>query len=125
MNKFSTIDEYISAQTEDKQKVLKQFRTIISKAAPKAHEIISYGIPAFKQNSVLVYFAAAKDHYGFYPTQKPIELFKKELAAYKTSKGAIQFPVDKPLPIQLITDIVKFRVKDDAEKTSLKKSAKK
>ena len=125
MEKFLTIDEYINAQPEDKQAILEQFRNIIKKAAPRATEVISYGMPAFKQNSVLVYFAAAKDHYGFYPTPKSIEVFKKELASYKTSKGAIQFPANKPLPVKLITDIVNFRIADDAEKTSLKESIKK
>lgn len=122
MQKFLTIDEYISAQPEDKKKVLEQFRSIIKKAAPNTTEVISYNMPAFKQNSVLVYFAAGKDHYGFYPTPEPIDVFKNELKSYKTSKGAIQFPSDKPLPAKLISDIVKFRLKEDAEKSTIKKS---
>ena len=114
MKKYSTIDEYISAQPEDRQKVLHQFRQIIKNTAPYAVEVISYGMPAFKQNNiVLVYFAAGKEHYGFYPTPKPIEVFKDKLASYKTSKGAIQFPLDKPLPEKLIIEIVKYRVKDE------------
>ena len=91
MKKYSTIDEYIAEQPEDKQNVLQQFRQIIKKAAPMAEEVISYGMPAFKQNKVLVYFASFKDHYGFYPTSKPIEVFKDKLTEYKTSKGASPF----------------------------------
>ena len=94
MIKFSNIDEYIAAQDKERQLVLQQFRKIIKAAAPKAVEVISYGMPAFKQGSVLVYFAAMKEHYGFYPTSKPIEVFKDKLKPYKTSKGAIQFPAD-------------------------------
>jgi uncharacterized protein YdhG (YjbR/CyaY superfamily) len=112
MTKFSTIDEYIAAQDDDKKSVLHQFRKIIKTAAPKAEEVISYGMPAFKQGSVLVYFSAMKEHYGFYPTSKPIEIFKDKLKAYRTSKGAIQFPADKPIPEKLITEIVKYRLKE-------------
>jgi uncharacterized protein YdhG (YjbR/CyaY superfamily) len=115
MTKFSTIDEYIAAQDDDRKPALQQFRKIIKAAAPKAEEVISYGMPAFKQGSVLVYFAAMKEHYGFYPTSTPIEIFKDKLRSYKTSKGAIQFPVDKPLPQKLITEIVKYRLKEVAE----------
>src|SRR5689334_6795678 len=98
MTKFKTIDEYIAAQDDDKKSVLHQFRKIMKAAAPKAEEVISYGMPAFKLGSVLVYFSAMKEHYGFYPTSKPIEIFKDKLKPYKTSKGAIQFPADKPIP---------------------------
>ena len=115
MTKFSTIDEYIAAQDDDRKPVLQQFRKIIKAAAPKAEEVISYGMPAFKQGSVLVYFAAMKEHYGFYPTSKPMEVFKDKLKPYKTSKGAIQFLVDKPLPEKLITEIVKYRLKEVAD----------
>jgi uncharacterized protein YdhG (YjbR/CyaY superfamily) len=115
MTRFSTIDEYIAAQDDDRKPALQQFRKIIKAAAPKAEEVISYGMPAFKQGSVLVYFAAMKEHYGFYPTSGPIEIFKDKLKPYKTSKGAIQFPVDKPLPEKLITEIVKYRLKEVAE----------
>jgi uncharacterized protein YdhG (YjbR/CyaY superfamily) len=115
MTKFSTIDEYIAAQDNDRKSALQQLRKIIKAAAPKAEEVISYGMPAFKYGSVLVYFAAGKNHYGFYPTAKPIEVFKDKLKPYKTSKGAIQFPVDKSLPQKLITEIVKYRLKEVAE----------
>jgi len=115
MTKFKTIDEYIAAQDDDRKFVLHQFRKIIKTAAPKAEEVISYGMPAFKQGSVLVYFSAMKEHYGFYPTSKPIEIFKDKLKPYKTSKGAIQFPVDKPIPEKLIIEIVKYRLKEVAD----------
>jgi len=124
MTKFSTIDEYIAVQDDDRKPVLQQFRKIIKAAAPKAEEVISYGMPAFKQGSVLVYFAAMKEHYGFYPTSKPMEVFKDKLKPYKTSKGAIQFPVDKPLPQKLITEIVKYRLKEVAENEKQKQLVK-
>lgn len=111
---ITCIDEYISAFPPDIQKILNQLRTAIKKAAPKATEVISYGMPAFKQNKVLVYFAAGKNHIGFYPTPEPIVVFSKELKAYKTSKGAIQFPLDKKIPLALVSKITKFRVKEDA-----------
>ncbi len=123
MKQYTTIDEYIDDQPVERKKVLQQLRQIIKKAAPDADEVISYGMPAFKQQSVLVYFALFKDHYGFYPTSKPIEVFKDKLANYKTSKGAVQFALDKPLPAKLITDMVRFRVKDNLDK--MKASGKK
>ncbi len=126
MKQYTIVDEYINDQPADKQKVLQQFRQIIKKAAPDTEEIISYGMPAFKQNgSVLVYFAAGKEHYGFYPTPEPIKVFKDKLTAYKTSKGAIQFPANKPLPEKLIAEIVKYRIKESFAKSQLKKTSKK
>ena len=115
MKRYTTIDDYIADQPDDKKNVLEQLRQINKKAAPNTEEVKSYGLPAFKQHSVLVYFAAFKDHYGFYPTAKPIEVFKDKLASYKTSKGAIQFPSDKPLPEKLITEIVKYRIKNSLD----------
>lgn len=100
--------------------MLQQFRQIIKSAAPQSEEVISYGMPAFKQHEVLIYFAVFKNHYGFYPTSKPVEVFKDKLAPYKTSKGAIQFPLDKPLPQKLITEIVKYRIKDVSKKCNSK-----
>lgn len=114
--KFRTIDEYIASFPKDVQKILHQIRITIHKAAPKATEVISYGVPAFKQNSVLVYFAAFKNHIGFYPTANPIKVFRKKLAAFETSKGAIKFPLDKKIPLKVITKITMFRVKEDLEK---------
>ncbi|HEX6180683.1 MAG TPA: DUF1801 domain-containing protein [Chitinophagaceae bacterium] len=123
--KPATIDDYIAGFPKDVQKALQQVRETIQKAAPKAEETISYAMPAFKQNGNLVYFAAWKEHIGFYATPTGNSAFKTDLAGYKTSKGAIQFPLDKPMPVQLITKLVKFRVKENEEKAALKKKAKK
>lgn len=125
MKVFENIDAYITDFPADKQRLLKQMRTVIQKAAPKAVEKISYGMPCFFQEGNLVYFAAMKNHIGFYPTSSGVLNFEKELEKYVTSKGAIQFPLDKPLPVKLITMIVKFRVLENMEKASLKKKAKK
>ena len=113
--KFTGVEEYISKFPEDIQKILQQIRAAIKKAAPKSTEVISYGMPAFKQNKVLVYFAVGKNHIGFYPTPNPIKVFSNELESYKTSKGAIQFPLDKKIPLTLISKITKFRVREDLE----------
>jgi len=121
--KVNTINEYIALFPKDVQKLLEEIRQTIKKAAPKAEEVISYSMPAFKQNGVLVYFAGYKNHIGFYPTSSGIKNFQKEISSYKNSKGAVQFPLDKKLPLALITKIVKFRVKEDAEKAKLKKSS--
>jgi uncharacterized protein YdhG (YjbR/CyaY superfamily) len=115
-----TIDEYIKTFPKDIQRKLQEIRKTIHKAAPKAEEVISYNIPAFKRNEVLVYFAAFKNHIGFFPTSKPIEVFKKELEGYKTSKGTIQFPLNKKIPLGLITKITKFRLREDSEKKKSK-----
>ena len=116
------IDKYISGFTKDKQNLLKQLRDIIKKAAPQAQETISYGMPAFKQNGMLVYFAAWKNHMGFYPTSSGIKAFRKDLSTFMVSKGTVQFPLDKPLPKGLVTRIVKFKVKENLEKRAKKKS---
>ena len=89
-------------------------------AATTAEEVISYNMPAFKQNGILVWFAGNKNHIGFYPSSTSIKLFKEQLTKYKTSKGAIQFPIDKPLPLALITKIVKFRIKQNSETAAAK-----
>ena len=115
-----TIDEYIKTFPKDIQWKLQEIRKTIHKAAPKAEEVISYNIPAFKRNEVLVYFAAFKNHIGFFSTSKPIEVFKKELEGYKTSKGTIQFPLNKKIPLGLITKITKFRLREDSEKKKSK-----
>ncbi len=113
---IKNIDEYFSTVPEDIGIKLQQIRETIHKAAPKAEEVISYNMPSFRQKSVLVYFAAFKDHIGFFPTSKPIIVFKKELQPYKTSKGTIQFPLDKKIPIGLISKITKHRVTDVEER---------
>ncbi|MGH8004386.1 MAG: iron chaperone [Limisphaerales bacterium] len=119
MNKrkpFGTIDEYIGSFPKDTQRILQTFHREIKSAAPQAAEAISYGIPTFKLNGNLVHFAAFKNHIGFYPTPSAIAAFKKELSPYKTSKGAIQFPIDEPMPLALISWMVKFRVKENLGK---------
>jgi uncharacterized protein YdhG (YjbR/CyaY superfamily) len=120
----SNIDEYIFPFPSETQKKLEQIRQLIQKIAPKAKEVISYGMPAFKLNSVIVYFAGYKHHIGFYPTSTGIKNFENEFAKYKWSKGAVQFPLDEPLPVALITKIVKFKIKEDKEKADAKKKLK-
>lgn len=122
--KFTTPDQYIAALPESTQKILSEMREIIKRAAPGAEELISYGMPAFKQNGMLVFYAVWKTHVGFYPSGSGIRKFAKDLAAYKTSKGAAKFPIDQPLPAGLITKIVKFRVAENTEKAALKTIAK-
>jgi uncharacterized protein YdhG (YjbR/CyaY superfamily) len=117
---FKNIDEYIVDFPDETRSMLEELRLSIQEAAPKAEEVISYGMPAFKQNGMLVYFAGYKKHIGFYPTASGIASFKKELIPYKSSKGAVQFPLDKPLPLGLIKKIVKFRVKENLQKAKLK-----
>jgi uncharacterized protein YdhG (YjbR/CyaY superfamily) len=119
---FRDIDEYHTLFPANIQKILEQLRMTIKHAAPQTIETISYGMPAFKQNKVLVYYAAHKEHIGFYPTPNPIVQFKDELAKYSTSKGAIQFPIDKTLPLKLIKKIVKFRVDEDVKSKKMKTS---
>jgi len=101
--KFNTIDEYHQSQSEEVREILELLRKTIKQAAPQATEVISYGMPTFRYNGkVLVYYAAYKNHIGFYPTTNPIINFKKELEKFKTSKGAIRFPLNKRLPLGLI-----------------------
>lgn len=121
MNKPNDINEYITAFSPEVQQLLEQVRTTIHKAVPDAQEAISYGMPTFKLNGNLVHFAAFKSHIGFYALPSGNVAFQKELTPYKTGKGSIQFPFDKPLPLDLITKIVKFRIIENAEKAALKK----
>jgi uncharacterized protein YdhG (YjbR/CyaY superfamily) len=123
--KAENTDAYIAMFPEEIQEKLQQMRGIICKAAPTATEVISYGMPAYKVNSVLVYFAGYNAHIGFYPAGSGIAAFQNEIAKYKNSKGAVQFPLDKPLPIGLITKMVKFRLSEDAEMAKLKAAKKK
>jgi uncharacterized protein YdhG (YjbR/CyaY superfamily) len=123
MNKAENIDDYISAFPPDVQMLLEKVRKTVQKAAPKAKEVISYGMPAFEQNRKLVYFAGYKNHIGFYPTASGIANFQKEIQGFKNSKGAIQFPLNKPLPLDLISRIVKFRVAETDQKAVLKQPA--
>ncbi|MFY9464442.1 MAG: DUF1801 domain-containing protein [Sediminibacterium sp.] len=112
MKTTDSIDAYIASCPGTVQPLLEQLRTTIRKAVPDAEEVISYGMPAFKQHKVLVYFAAFKNHIGFYPTSSGVAAFRDELVQYKSSKGAIQFPLTQKLPLALITKIVKFRLKE-------------
>ena len=116
----SSVAEYIATFPKDIQKTLSLLRKTIKDAAPKAEEVISYQMPAYKQNGMLVFFAAYEKHIGFYPTASGIVKFKKEIEKYKWSKGAVQFPIDKNLPISLVSKIVKFKVKENQDKFLLK-----
>ncbi len=120
MKKPKDVDEYISWFPAETQKLLKQIRAIIRKAAPKAEEVISYNMPAYKLNGMLAFFAAYPRHIGFYPIPSGLAAFRKELSVYKQGKGSVQFPLDKPLPVGLITRIVKFRVKENLQKAKNK-----
>ena len=115
-----TIDEYIAGFPKDVQAILEQVRTTIRKAAPNAEEKISYQMPTFTLKGNLVHFAAFKNHIGFYPIPSGIEEFKEELSAYEQGKGSVQFPLDKPIPYDLISRIVKFRVKENLAKAEAK-----
>jgi uncharacterized protein YdhG (YjbR/CyaY superfamily) len=121
----SSIDEYIAAFPEDRQALLQQVRATIKAAAPGAEEKISYQMPAFAQKGILVYFAGLKDHIGFYPTGNGIAAFKDELSGYETTKGSVKFPVSEPLPLDLITRIVKFRVSENVNNAEAKAHKKK
>jgi len=112
-NQSTMIDEYISKFPKDVRDVLEELRRVIKKIAPKAEETIRYGIPTFTLNGNLVHFAAFKNHIGFYPTPSAIEAFKKELSPFKQSKGTVQFPLDKPIPLELVKKIVDFRVQQN------------
>jgi len=120
----NTINEYIAHFPEPVQQQLQLLKTYILTAAPNAVEKISYGMPAFYQHECLVYFAAYKNHIGFYPTASPIIAFKAELLPYKTSKGAIQFSINEALPANLIKEIVAYRIMQASEKAALKKISK-
>lgn len=116
---FKDIDEYIATQTPEVQILLEQMRQTIKKAAPESEEVISYNMPAFKYHGMLVYFAAYKNHVGFYATPTGHSEFKKELSVYKQGKGSVQFPLTQPLPLDLISRIVQFRVKENLKKKSV------
>lgn len=111
-----TMDEFIANSPKEAQPALRKIRALVRKAAPGAEEAINYGIPTFKLNGNLVHFAGFKSHIGFYPTPTGIEKFKKELSAYETAKGSVKFPLDAPIPYNLIERIVRFRVKENLEK---------
>ena len=114
------IDEYIAGFPKDVQDILQEIRGIIKKAAPDAEEAIKYQIPTFVLNGNLVLFAAFQKHVGFYPTPSGIKEFKDELSAYDSAKGSVQFPLDRPIPFNLIRKIAKFRVKEARKKVAAK-----
>ena len=117
---FDSIDEYIATFPTEIQKILEEMRATIKAAAPEAEEKISYQMPTFTLKGNLVHFAAFKNHIGFYPVPTGIEKFKKELSVYQGSKGSVQFPLDQPIPYNLISKIVKFRVKENLAKAKSK-----
>lgn len=119
--KPKNVDDYIAGFPAATQKLLEQVRTAIRNAAPEAQEAISYAMPTFKLHGNLVHFAGYKNHIGFYATPTGHSAFEKELSAYKQGKGSVQFPIDKPMPLKLIAEIVKYRVKENSEKAKKEK----
>ena len=119
--KFKTVDEYLSALPANTKGILKEVRKTIKQAAPQAEELISYNIPAFKLFGGLIWYAAWKEHISLYPRSSRMEAFIKELSEYEGSKGTIKFPIDKPIPFDLISKIAKFRVKENLEEAKVKK----
>jgi uncharacterized protein YdhG (YjbR/CyaY superfamily) len=122
IEKPNSVDEYISSFSGIKREILEKLRLVIKKSAPEAEEVISYQMPAYQYKGPLVYFAAHKNHIGFYPTSSPIIAFKDELLEYEQSKGAIKFPFDKPIPYKLVEDMVKYKLAEN--KTKEKKKSK-
>jgi uncharacterized protein YdhG (YjbR/CyaY superfamily) len=122
---YHTIDEYIATFPEEIQAILQEIRATIRAAAPEAEEKISYQMPTFFLKGNLVHFAAFKEHIGFYPTPAGIEQFKDELSMYKGAKGSVQFPLDEPMPLDLISRIVKFRVRENLERATARGKKKK
>jgi uncharacterized protein YdhG (YjbR/CyaY superfamily) len=118
---FENIDDYINAFQGKTKEVLEKIREVVREVAPEATESINYGIPTFKLAGNLVHFAAYKNHIGFYPAPSGMEEFKKEVATFKTGKGTMQFPLDKPIPYKLISAMVQFRVEENEIKASKKR----
>ena len=118
MGAIHTVDEYLSALPKSSKDKIEVLRRTIRQAAPEAEERISYGMPSFQWNGMLVWYAAFKKHIGFYPKPSAISAFQHKLTRYKTSKGAIQFPIDDPIPEKLVKEIVRFRVKENARAKS-------
>jgi uncharacterized protein YdhG (YjbR/CyaY superfamily) len=122
---FISIDEYIATFPKEIRKILEELRATINASAPDAEEKISYQMPTFALKGNLVHFAAYKKHIGFYPTPNGIQAFKHELSVYEGAKGSIKFPIDKPLPLELISKIVKYRVAENLKNAEIKSSKKK
>jgi uncharacterized protein YdhG (YjbR/CyaY superfamily) len=121
---YKNIDEYIASFPKDTQELLEKLRATIRAAAPEAEETINYGIPTFTLKGNLVHFAGYKKHIGFYPTPSGIEHFKAELAGYEQAKGSVQFPIDEPIPFDIVSKIVAFRVGENLAKAGAKAEAK-
>lgn len=118
------VDVYLAGFPAATREYLVQIREAIRKAAPEAQELISYQMPAYKLNGALVYFAGYKNHIGFYPAGSGIEIFKTKLSGYKTSKGTVQFPLTQPLPLDLIAEMVRFRVSENLDRLTAKQTKK-
>ena len=125
MKALASVNEYIATADRQAKKALKDIRKTIKSAAPDAEEVISYQIPGYKYHGMLVFFAAWKNHISLYPAPWGAESLKKEMSVYEGSKGTIKFPLDKPIPLTLIKKMVKYRVKENEMKASLKKQLKK
>ena len=123
--RFNSIDEYIATFPAETQKILEELRATIKAAAPEAEEKISYQMPTFALKGNLVHFAAYKNHIGFYPTPSGIEAFKQELSMYEGAKGSVKFPIEAPLPLELVSKIVAFRVAENLKKAERKAGKKK
>ena len=117
----TTVDEYIAAFPPEVRRILQRVRRVARAAAPEAREVISYRMPALKQNGVLVYFAAFKNHIGLYPPIKGDADIAKAIAPYAGEKGNLRFPFDEPIPYDLITHVVQFRIKEQAERVRAKR----
>ena len=118
--RFTSIDEYIALFPEETQQILQDIRATIKAAAPEAEEKISYQMPTFFLKGNLVHFAAHKNHIGFYPTSSGIQAFERELSTFESAKGSVQFPLDRPMPLELISRIVKFRVAENLRNAEIK-----
>jgi uncharacterized protein YdhG (YjbR/CyaY superfamily) len=117
---FKTVDEYIAAFPKNVQVILQELRHAIKESAPEAEEAISYQMPTFKLNGNLVWFAAFKNHIGFFPKTTAIEAFKEKLGKYDTSKGTVRFPINEPIPFDLVKEMVRFRVKENQSKKRIR-----
>lgn len=120
--KFKTVDEYIAALSPEKKILMNQIRRAIHTALPAAESVISYNMPAVRENGIVIYYAAYKEHIGIYPKPSGVKAFAKELAQFEGSKGTIKLPLDKPLPLDLLTKIALYRAEEN-KKAARKKAA--
>lgn len=123
--KVESVEQYIKSFPAATQKLLKQLRSTVQKTVPAAAEVISYNMPAYNYQGMLLYYAAYEKHIGFYPMPSAITKFKKEFSGYKSAKGSVQFPLDEPLPLELIEEVLKFRAKENEKAVELKTKKKK